>query len=154
MAEDAGPDEEDLLERTPFGDIHDVEDVEGIGPTYRDQLEERGLTDTEELWEADAEEVAQVLDVAKRRVRNWQDQGELMALDWVGPQWAELLVRSGIRSIAELEVWDADALLHAVESKQQELDVRIQGTKLTEDRVQTWIDQAAAHDPVEGRTRR
>lgn len=148
------PDERELLERTPFGDIHDVVDVEGIGPTYEEKLVDLGIEDTEELWEADADEIAEALDVAKRRVRNWQDQAELMALNGVGPQWAELLVRSGIRSIPELEVWEPDPLFNAVTDKQEELDVRIQGSKLTEDRVATWIQQAAEHDPVEDRTRR
>lgn len=154
MSDEIDPDERELLERTPFGDIHDVEDVEGIGSTYKEQLESLGIVDTEQLWEADPEKVARSLDVAKRRVRNWQDQGELMALDGVGPQYAELLVRAGIRSIPELEAWDPDPLFQAVEDKQEELDVRIQGSKLTQDRAAAWIQQAAEHDPVEGRTRR
>lgn len=154
MSEEIDPEERELLERTPFGDIHGVEDVEGIGPQYKEQLESLGIVDTEQLWEADPEEVADSLDVAKRRVRNWQDQGELMALDGVGPQYAELLVRAGIRSIPELEAWDPDPLFQAIEDKQEELDVRIQGSKLTQDRAATWIQQAAEHDPVEGRARR
>lgn len=152
---DEGPSEDrELLERTPFGDIHDVEDVEGIGSTFSQALAAEGIEDTEQLWVADPEVLAERLDVAKRRVRSWQDQAELMALNGVGPQYAELMVRAGIRSIGELAVWEPDPLLKAVEDKQAELDVRIQGAKLTEKRAARWIEQAQEHDPVEGRTRR
>lgn len=152
--DDGPPEDSELLDRTPFGDIHEVEDVEGIGSTYAEALEATGIQDTEQLWKADPEAVADELDIAHRRVRNWQDQGELMALDGVGPQYAELMVRAGIRSIGELAVWDPDPLMKAVEDKQAELDVKIQGAKLSEKRARTWIQQAKEHDPVAERTRR
>lgn len=154
MGDDIDREERDLLERTPFGDIHDVEDVEGIGETYKQALTDLDIVDTEQLWDADPDAIAEALDVGHRRVRNWQDQAELMALNGVGPQYAELLVRAGIRSIGELAVWEPDPLIKAVRDKQEELDVQIQGAKLSESRAAEWIRQAQDHDPVQDRTRR
>lgn len=143
-----------MLERSPFGDIHDIEDVEGIGPTYAETLRGLNVLDTEQLWEADVEELAADLDAPARTVRKWQDQAELMALSGVGPQYAELLVRAGVRSIGELAVWEPDPLHKAVKDKQEKLDVQIQGASLSQGRVENWIEAAQEHDPVESRGRR
>ncbi len=130
----------------PFGDIHPVIDVEGIGEVYTEALEDAGIKDSRRLWHADADEVAQALDVSPKVVRRWQNQAELMALDEVGPQYAELLVRSGITSIEALRDEEPGDLLAKIQKKQDDLEVRIQGNVQSERRVQRWIEAAKRHD--------
>lgn len=131
----------------PFGDIHPVEDVEGIGEVYDERLDEIGVRDTRRLWAADAETVAEAVGAAPGTVRRWQRQAELMAVDGVGPQFAELLARSGVDTIADLADADADQLLERLEAKEESLDVAIQKGRLTEDRVEDWIAWAREHAP-------
>lgn len=130
----------------PFGHVHPVVDVEGIGEVYTDALEEAGIADSRRLWLADADEVAEALDVSPKVVRRWQAQAELMALDEVGPQYAELLARSGVTSIEELRDEEPADLLEKIESKQDALDVRIQGNVQSERRTKRWIEAARNHD--------
>jgi predicted flap endonuclease-1-like 5' DNA nuclease len=139
---------------TPFGDIHEVEDLEGIGETYGDKLRRMGIVDTEDLWQADVAHVAEKLDASPRRIRRWQAQAELMALKDVGPQFAELLARADVFSIRELAAWDPDDLLDVVQSAEDDLDVSIQGAELDPGRVATWVQSADQHDPGTYRTRR
>lgn len=131
----------------PFGDVHPVEDVEGIGETYGPQLAEIGIEDTRDLWNADVDRIAEALDASPKTVTRWQQMAELIAIDGIGPQYAELLARSGIHSVDELARADAEELVEAIETKQKDLLVKIQGNVIRTDRVQGWIDSAQAHDP-------
>lgn len=139
-------DEEPEARPDPFGDIHPVIELEGIGQVYSEALKKAGITDTRRLWQADAETVAEAAGASQKVARRWQAQAELMALDEVGPQYAELLVRSGITSIEELKEEDPAELLKKVERKQNDLEVRIQGNQPTQPRVRRWIDAAEKHD--------
>lgn len=130
----------------PFGDIHPVIELEGIGEVYSKALKKAGVSDTRRLWQADAETVAEAAGASQKVARRWQAQAELMALDEVGPQYAELLVRSGVTSIEELKRQDPAELLKKIERKQDELEVRIQGNPPTERRIRRWIDAAENHD--------
>lgn len=131
----------------PFGDVHPVEDVEGIGETYGRQLAEIGIEDTRDLWNADVDRLAEALDASPKTVTRWQQMAELIAIDGIGPQYAELLARSGIHSVDDLARADAEELVEAIETKQKDLRVNIQGNVIRTDRVQGWIDSAQAHDP-------
>lgn len=132
---------------TPFGDVHDVIDVEGIGENFAGQLRGLGLADTEQLWSADPDRVAAVLDVRRTTVRQWQSMAELMALDGVGPQYAELLVRGGVPSIPELAAADAGTVAAAVREAEANRDVRIQGNPVGEEHARKWVQAAREHDP-------
>lgn len=129
----------------PFGDVHKVQDVEGIGETFAEQLARLGIEDTVDLWHADAEQVGEALDVSPKTVTLWQRMAELMAINGVGPQYAELLARSGIHSVDELAEAEAEDVVEAIETKQKDLLVRIQGNVIRAERVQGWIDAARAH---------
>lgn len=138
-------DSDAMLPNDPFGDIHPVDDVEGIGEVYSQRLEEAGLFDTRRLWAADAGDAADAAEVSQGMVERWQAQAELMALNGVGPQYAELLVRSGITTIDELARQDAENLQTQLNDKEDSLNVSIQGNPPTERRVQRWIMQARDH---------
>lgn len=139
---------------SPFGDVHEVEDVEGIGEGYGRALRSVDIADTEALWNADPEAVAEELDVSPKVSRRWQAQAELMALQDVGPQYAELLVRAGITSIDELASLDPETVEAAIEAKEDELDVSIQRGQIGRSTIERWIERAEEHDPGGMRTYR
>jgi polyhydroxyalkanoate synthase len=52
----------------------DLEAVSGIGSAYAERLRSAGVTDLDGLAAADAEELAETLDVSPERVTDWQEQ--------------------------------------------------------------------------------
>lgn len=133
--------------REPFGDIDPVADVEGIGPTYGEQLTALGIETTRDLWEADTVQIAAELDTEAKRVESWQQRAELMAISGIGPQYAELLERVGVETIPDLASADAVALTRRIQDKEADLVQSIQGNPITETRVERWIAMAQGHDP-------
>lgn len=133
----------------PFGAVYPVEAVEGIGETYRKRLQDQGISNTRELWHADARELSDVAEAPATVVAEWQLRAELMAVNGIGPQYAELLVRSGVRGLQQLRDHEPDTLVERIEDKQRELMVRIQGNVIKEARASLWIEAAREHDPDE-----
>ncbi len=130
----------------PFGLVYEVEEIEGIGEAYTTALASEGILDTRELYHADPTEISEAIDVPPTIVARWQAMSELMAISGVGPQYAEVLARVGIRSIQDLAEADASELVERIEAKQDELEVRIQGNTIREERVAGWIRAAANHE--------
>ena len=128
-----------------FGDVCPVIDVEGIGPVYAKALNGMGIEDTRQLWEANAAQVASAVDVPVSVVHKWQQMAELIAVKGIGPQYAELLQRSGVGSIAELKASKPEALLASVTRTQGALDIRIQGNTIGQAGVTHWIQAARNH---------
>lgn len=124
----------------PFeGKVYDVEDVEGIGTVYGEQLREMGVEDTEDLAQHPVASIAEALDVSERVVTSWRWMAEIMTVVGLGPQYAELLVRSGVEGVEGLQASEPGALIEDIQEKQDSLTVKIQGNIITEDRVETWI---------------
>lgn len=126
-------------------EIHPVEDVEGIGKEYAKRLKTIGITDTRELWYADAMTVATKLDIAPVRVRDWQSMSELMALEGVGKQYAELLVRADVASIPELSAQNPKTLQSRIQKLEGRVKKRVQGNTIKTKSVENWIDAAESH---------
>jgi predicted flap endonuclease-1-like 5' DNA nuclease len=131
----------------PFGYVYEVRQIEGIADTYGEALDEQGIATSRELWHADPEQLADALDVATSVVADWQLRAELMAVRGLGPQYAELLARSGVRGVQDLRDRDPGELLGRIQDKQDELQVRIQGNLVSEHRVASWVEAARDHEP-------
>lgn len=129
----------------PFGDVHLVSSIEGIGPEYTEQLEKLGIEDTKQLWMASAKHIAEHIGASEQTVRHWQNRAELMAVSGIGKQYAELLERSGIRTIGDLAESKTKTLLRKVDRKQRGLGHYIQGNALGEAVVSSWIAAAIDH---------
>lgn len=131
--------------KEPFGDIHPIDSIEGIGPKYTSLLSKLGILNTQQLWRANKRDVAMSLGLSAKRVQNWQERAELMAVSGIGSQYAELLERSGVHSIKELAASNPEVLLRRVQRKENSLDVNIQGNTPGESIVASWIDAANDH---------
>ena len=131
----------------PFegGQVHPVIDVEGIGAHYAKALNEIGLKDTRQLWNADTTYVAGALKVTPAAVEGWQCMAELMAVNGIGKQYAELLVRADVSSIDELCAETPQALLNRIHKLEKHQGNRIQGNTIGVKSVQSWINAAQAH---------
>ncbi len=56
------------------GDDSDIEDVNGIGPTYADRLRDSGIETPADLADADPAEVADIAETSESRAEDWIDQ--------------------------------------------------------------------------------
>jgi hypothetical protein len=128
---------------TSIGEGRPVLDLEGIGPEYNKKLHAMGIQNTNQLWKANAAQVA-----AKTGA---SINSELASVKDIGPQYAELLDRSGIHSIEELKNSNPHKLLRLVRKKQDSLKVNIQGNSPGKATVEHWIAEAQVHQfGVEG----
>lgn len=126
----------------PFGEVHPVETLEGIGPEYKKELMAIGIENTEQLWNADAAMVAEKTGAPLVLVQSWQNMAELTCVKDIGPQYSELIERSGVHNIEQLKACKPNELLKLVREKQDSLNINIQGNTPGHDLVKNWIDQA------------
>jgi len=122
----------------------ELEDIEGIGPTYAGRLREAGIGTVVTLAAAEPATVADAADATRKQSRRWIAAARelvdkvgggdatptLETVDGIGSTYAERLRRAGIRSVADL----ADAAVDAVAAA---ADVSV-------DTATDWADRAEA----------
>ena len=126
------------------GDVHDVIDVEGIGPKYAERLKAAGIETTARLVYVGADEVAKVADVPKKTAEKWIAMCQLIKVNGIGKQYAEALVRGGVMTIEELKKGDPQLMAGQVTTYLESLDSAVLGQKVTAKRVQGWQAKAAS----------
>ena len=129
-----------------------IEDVEGIGPSYAAALRDAGVVTTDDLLDqggsdSGRDRLAGATGLTAHRILEWVNHVDLMRLDGVGSEYADLLEAAGVDSCAELARRNAKNLAQTF----QELDAarpnwirRIPG----EETVAGWIAQASDLDKV------
>ena len=123
-----------------------IEDVEGIGPVFAQKLAEAGVATTESLLERGASDagrsrLAADTGISERLLLEWVNHADLMRIDGVGSEYADLLEAAGVDSCAELARRNAANLAQTF----QELDAARPNTirrMPSEDTVRGWIEQA------------
>lgn len=129
-----------------------IEDVEGIGPTFAAKLSGAGVGTTDALLEraataAGRDTLSEATGISEKMLLEWVNHADLMRIDGVGSEYADLLEAAGVDSCAELAQRNAANLAQTF----QELDAarpdwirQIPG----EAAVAGWIGQAAKLDKV------
>ncbi len=125
------------------GDVHEVEDIEGIGTIYGEKLRKSGIYTTARLCYEKTQDVADKVGVPAKTVETWKHMSELVKIKGVGPQYAEAMARAGIRGISDLQRRRADTLTTQVNEYLDSLQATVVGTKITEKRVEGWKKNAA-----------
>jgi len=123
-----------------------IEDVEGIGPTFAQTLAAAGVATTDDLLDrggttAGRDKLSTETGISTRLLLEWVNHADLMRLDGVGPEYADLLEAAGVDSCAELVQRNAANLAMTF----QELDAARPNTVRqvpSEETVAGWIAQA------------
>lgn len=84
-----------------------IEDVEGIGPSFTSKLAEAGVRTTDDLLDqagssAGRARLAAATGISAGQLLKWANHVDLMRLNGVGAEFAELLEAAGVDSPAEL----------------------------------------------------
>jgi predicted flap endonuclease-1-like 5' DNA nuclease len=84
-----------------------VEDVEGIGPIFAQKLQAAGVNTTDDLLDrggskAGRVSLASASGLTETQLLEWVNHADLMRINGVGSEYADLLEAAGVDSCAEL----------------------------------------------------
>jgi predicted flap endonuclease-1-like 5' DNA nuclease len=84
-----------------------IEEIEGIGPVYAAKLAGAGVTSTDDLLEKGASAsgrtaLSEATGLTTGQLLKWVNHVDLMRLDGVGSEYADLLEAAGVDSCTEL----------------------------------------------------
>lgn len=125
-----------------------IEDVEGIGPVFAGKLTEAGVATTDALLDRGAsaagrDKLSEATGISTKMLLEWVNHADLMRINGVGSEYADLLEAAGVDSCSELARRNAANLAQTF----QELDAarpnwirQVPGEKT----VAGWIEQAGS----------
>ena len=128
-----------------------IDEIEGIGPAYKEKLTATGIATTDDLLSQCAsakgrQEMSDKTGLTTSQLLNWADMADLMRISGVGRQFGELLKASGVDTVKELRTRRADNLtvkLAEVNGKKN-----LAKAVPTETQVQDWIEKAKVTEPM------
>jgi predicted flap endonuclease-1-like 5' DNA nuclease len=120
----------------------DIERIEGIGPIRAKTLREAGIKHTDDLEDSDITELANKVWLPEAQLREWKAMAELMHVEEVGEQFAETLVRAGIKSVERLAESNPAKLASKIRNIISSSGMRITQASITDSRVTKWVENA------------
>ncbi len=124
------------------GDDHLVIDLEGIGPVYAKRLQKQGVYTTSRLAFEKPGNLAKRIKAPRKLVKNWRNMAELIKVKGIGKQYAEVLVRAGVKGIDDLKQREPEALSKKVNKFLRSVDTTVIGTGVHAKRAKGWIKAA------------
>lgn len=122
-----------------------IEDIEGVGPAYAEKLAAAGVKSVEKLLEVGGtkkgrQSLAESSGVDESKILKWVNHADLMRINGVGPQFAELLEAAGVDTVKELRGRRADNL--AAKMAEVNEAKNLANRTPNEDMVSGWIEEA------------
>ncbi|MCC6536016.1 MAG: DUF4332 domain-containing protein [Bryobacterales bacterium] len=131
----------------------DIERIEGIGPAYGQKLRAAGIAWVRDLLDRGAgadgrAQIAAATGIKPDLVLTWVNAADLLRVDGVTPNWAELLEATGVDTVKELCNRVPANLLEAMtETNPAGPGGRFAATLPTLEEVESWVGQAKAMRP-------
>jgi predicted flap endonuclease-1-like 5' DNA nuclease len=96
---------------------YDIEQVQGIGAQFGLQLMTSGVTTTQELLDKcgtvdKMRQLEAVTGISAKQLATWAHQADLMRVQGIGPEFGQLLERSGVESVGELAMRHPENITH------------------------------------------
>lgn len=126
-------------------------DIEGIGPVYAEKLMAAGIDTDEKLLEkcckpADRKALAEETGISEKLILTWTNHTDLMRINGVGPQFAELLEAAGVDTVKEFRHRVAENLQPKLEEVNVAKNICNRVPVVAE--LQKMIDQAKELPPM------
>ncbi|MEE3331642.1 MAG: DUF4332 domain-containing protein [Myxococcota bacterium] len=122
-----------------------IEEIEGIGPAYAERLRASGCAHADTLLERGwskkgRQELCEESRISEKQILRWVNVADLLRIDGIGPEYAELLEASGVDSVPELALRNTATLTErcADTNAARTLTRKIP----TAAQVENWIKQA------------
>ena len=92
-----------------------LEEIEGIGPAYAEELRAAGVFSVEALLLAGAtpkqrQELEEKVQVGHNRILGWVNRADLMRIRGVGEEYSDFLEKAGVDTVVELARRDPENL--------------------------------------------
>ncbi|MGB0747482.1 MAG: DUF4332 domain-containing protein [Magnetospiraceae bacterium] len=128
-----------------------IDDIEGIGPTYKEKLAAQGITTTAQLLDKtaapkDRKALAEAADISGKLILKWANMADLMRISGVGEEYSELLEAAGVDTVKELKNRNAANLTAKMEEVNEEK--KLVRKVPAESQVEKWIAQAKELPPI------
>ena len=128
-----------------------IEDIEGIGPAYGKRLETVGITDTEALLNNCATKtgrrnISDKVEIPETLILTWVNHADLMRINGVGSQFAELLEAAGVDTVKELAQRNPENLYNKMKEVNDNLGVSGRTPPLAN--VLAMIEEAKILEPI------
>lgn len=130
---------------------YNVETIEGVGEVYGEKLKAAGVKTTEDVLAKCAtpkgrKELAEATGISDKLILKWANHSDLMRINGVAGQFAELLEASGVDTVKELQ--------HRVPANLQAKMAEVNAVKNLVNRVpnlpevEKMVEQAKALEPI------
>ena len=119
--------------------------VEGIAKSYFEKMEAAGFRTTEQLLEGGAtpagrKSITEQTGVSEKLILRWVNMADLFRIKGVGEEYSDLLEASGVDTVPELALRNAENLFSKMETVNSEKKLVRRTPSLSE--VKKWVDQA------------
>lgn len=126
-------------------------DIEGIGPVYAEKLMAAGIDTDDKLLEkcckpAGRKALAEETGISEKLILTWTNHTDLMRINGVGPQFAELLEAAGVDTVKEFRHRVAENLQPKLEEVNVAKNICNRVPVVAE--LQKMIDQAKELPPM------
>lgn len=129
---------------------YSIEEIEGIGPEYGQKLRDADIQTTEDLLrrcgdKKGREGVSTESGVSEKHLLDWVNMADLMRINGVAEEFADLLEEAGVDTVKELATRNAENLAEklAEVNEAKNLTNRVPSA----DTVQKWVDEAGTMEP-------
>jgi len=127
-----------------------IDEIEGIGPSYKEKLQGAGIKNTDDLLEhcckpEGRKKMAEKTGLSEKHLLGWTNMADLMRVSGIGRQYAELLEAAGVDTIKELRNRNAANL--AAKMEEVNAEKKLAKASPSTSTVTDWISQAKETDP-------
>ncbi|MDZ7637630.1 MAG: DUF4332 domain-containing protein [Bryobacterales bacterium] len=127
-----------------------IEDIEGIGPAYAEKLGAAAIKTTADLLakagsKKGRTELEAATGIGGAHILKWVNHADLMRINGIGGQYAELLEEAGVDTVKELRTRNAENL--AAKLAEANDKRKLTGNVPSASMVAKWIDEAKGMEP-------
>lgn len=127
-----------------------IEDIEGVGPAYAEKLGTAGIKTTSDLLaKAGAKigraELEAATGIGGAHILKWVNHADLMRINGIGGQYAELLEEAGVDTVKELRTRNAENLAAKLAEANEKR--KLTGNVPSASMVTKWITEAKGMEP-------